>query len=159
MDHIQYMLLGSDNDVVDGDVDELDEEPNEAHEAKPDGRGDGDLREFFPEGLMINFNCQYCLFLVIPPVRLGAPLHQSDGVLAELLQGLDLLRDLVHCALLRRFICRRKLLETCRKIQSQNSVTITPFHHLSVLYLLSVQLTTCLSAVAVCCVSRAPTVH
>ena len=49
-----------------------------------------------------------------PPVRLGAPLHQSDGVLAELLQGLDLLRDLVHSALLGLFICRMNLLETSR---------------------------------------------
>merc|ERR1719452_409270 len=95
LEHNQFILLGPDNDVVDGDVDELDEEPNEAHEAKPDGRGDGDLREFFP-------------------VRLGAPLHQSDGVLAELLQGLDLLRDLVHCALLRRFIsCRSESSYIC----------------------------------------------
>ena len=59
------MTLCSDNDVVDGDVDELDEEPNEAHEAKPDGRGDGDLREFFPEGLRINFHCQDYLLLVL----------------------------------------------------------------------------------------------
>ena len=98
LDHIQFMPLGPDNDVVDGDVDELDEEPNEAHEAKPDGRGDGDLREFFPERLGNNFHYHACLLL--PPVRLGAPLHQPDGVLAELLQGLDLLRDLVHYAFL-----------------------------------------------------------
>ena len=51
LDHIQYMLLGPNNDVVDGDVDELDKEPNEAHEAKPYGRGNGDLLEFFPERL------------------------------------------------------------------------------------------------------------
>ena len=61
-----------------------------------DGRGDGDLREFFPEKSRINFHYQVCLLLL--PVRLGAPLHQPDGVLAELLQGLDLLRDLVHYA-------------------------------------------------------------
>ena len=46
------MLLGPNNDVVDGDVDELDKEPNEAHEAKSYGRGNGDLLEFFPERLI-----------------------------------------------------------------------------------------------------------
>ena len=47
----------SDDDVVDGDVDELDEEADEAHDPEPDGGGDGDLGELLP-------------------VRLGAPLHQ-----------------------------------------------------------------------------------
>ena len=49
------MVLSPHNNVVYGDVDELDEEPNEAHEAKPDGCGDGDLLEFFPVRLIINF--------------------------------------------------------------------------------------------------------
>ena len=71
------MTLCSDNDVVDGDVDELDKEPNEAHEAKPDGRGDGDLLELLPVGL-------------------GASLDKSDGVLAELFEGLELGSNLVH---------------------------------------------------------------
>ena len=30
------------------------------------------------------------------PVWLGAPLHQSDGILSELLQRFDLLGNLVH---------------------------------------------------------------
>ena len=47
------MVLSPHNNVVYGDVDELDEEPNEAHEAKPDGCGDGDLLEFFPVRLRI----------------------------------------------------------------------------------------------------------
>lgn len=34
------------NDVVDGDVDELDKEPNEAHNGKPNRRCHGDLLEF-----------------------------------------------------------------------------------------------------------------
>lgn len=34
------------NDVVDGYVNEFDEEPNEAHYAEADGRGDGDFLEF-----------------------------------------------------------------------------------------------------------------
>ena len=41
-------LLWSDDDVVDGDVDELDEETDEAHDAEPDGGGDGNLRELLP---------------------------------------------------------------------------------------------------------------
>ena len=41
--------LCSDNDIVDGDVDELDKEPDEAHDPEPDGRGYRDLGELFPE--------------------------------------------------------------------------------------------------------------
>ena len=37
--------LGSDYDVVDGDVDELDEEADESHDAESDGGGDGDLQQ------------------------------------------------------------------------------------------------------------------
>jgi hypothetical protein len=52
-----FMLLDSDNDVVDGDVNELDEEADEAHDGKADGGGHGNLLELFP-------------------VRLRASLHQ-----------------------------------------------------------------------------------
>ena len=71
------MTLCSDNDVVDGDVDELDKKPDEAHQSKPDGRGDGNLLELLPVGL-------------------GASLDKSDRVLAELFEGLQLSSDLVH---------------------------------------------------------------
>ena len=71
------MTLCSDNDVVDGDVDELDKKPDEAHQSKPDGRGDGDLLELLPVGL-------------------GASLDKSDRVLTELFEGLQLSSDLVH---------------------------------------------------------------
>ena len=54
LDYNNFMLLGPDNDVVDGDVDELDKEPDEPHEAKPYGCGDGDLRKFFPVRLGIS---------------------------------------------------------------------------------------------------------
>ena len=37
--------LGADDDIVDGDVDELDEEADEAHDAEPDRGGDGNLLE------------------------------------------------------------------------------------------------------------------
>ena len=70
-------VLRSHYDVVDGDVDELDEEADEAHDGKSDGGGDGNLGELFSVGL-------------------GAPLHQSDRVLGELLEGLCCCGDLVH---------------------------------------------------------------
>ena len=70
-------ILGSDNDVVDGDVDELDKETDESHQREPDGCGNRDLLELLP-------------------VWLGASLDQSDGVLAELFEGLELSGDLVH---------------------------------------------------------------
>ena len=106
------MLLGPDNDVVDGDVDELDKEPDEPHEAKPYGCGDGDLRKFFPVRLGINIALFMNLCSVNPPVGLGAPLHQSDGVLAELLQRLDLLGNLVH-GLLSRIYLQKELTRNC----------------------------------------------
>ena len=61
--------LVADKDVVDGDVDELDEEADEAHDAEADAGGLGDGRELLPVGL-------------------GALLHEVHGVLHELLQGL-----------------------------------------------------------------------
>ena len=69
--------LCSDNDIVDGDVDELDEESDESHQREANGCGDGDLLELLP-------------------VWLGAPLHQTHRVLAELSEGLQLSCDLVH---------------------------------------------------------------
>ena len=43
-------VLCADNDVVDGNVDELDEESDESHDAEPDGGGDSNLLELFPVG-------------------------------------------------------------------------------------------------------------
>lgn len=37
--------LASDENVVDGDVDQLDEEADEAHDHEADGSGDSDLHE------------------------------------------------------------------------------------------------------------------
>ena len=68
---------GADDDVVDGDVNEFDEEADEPHDAEADGRRDGDLRELLP-------------------VRLRASLHQSDRVLGELLARLQLLHQDIH---------------------------------------------------------------
>ena len=73
----KFSRLCSDNDVVDGNVDELDEESNESHESKANGCSNGNLLELLP-------------------VWLGAPLDQPDRVLAELSQGLQLLSDLIH---------------------------------------------------------------
>ena len=58
-------------------MDELDEEANEAHDAKSNCSGDGNLGELLPVGL-------------------GASLDKSDRVLAELFEGLQLSCDLVH---------------------------------------------------------------
>ena len=44
-------LLGPHNDVVDGDVDELHKEANEAHETKANSSGYGYLGEFLSEKL------------------------------------------------------------------------------------------------------------
>ena len=41
--------LRSHDDVVDGDVDELDKEADEAHDGEADGGRDGDLLEFWKE--------------------------------------------------------------------------------------------------------------
>merc|ERR1719500_1070902 len=71
------LISSTDDDVIDGDVDELDEEPDEAHDAEADGGGDGDLGELLPVGL-------------------GAALDQPDGVLGKLLEGLQGGGDLVH---------------------------------------------------------------
>ncbi len=40
-------MLRANDDVVDGDVNELDEEADEAHDRETDGRGNGDLLEFW----------------------------------------------------------------------------------------------------------------
>jgi hypothetical protein len=47
------VVLRSDDDVVDGDVDELDEEADEAHDGEPDGSGDGDLLELWKREIFI----------------------------------------------------------------------------------------------------------
>ena len=41
--------LRADDDVVDGDVDQLDEEADETHDAEADRGGDGDLLELCKE--------------------------------------------------------------------------------------------------------------
>ncbi len=50
-------MLDTHDDVINGDVDELDEEADESHDGESDGGGDGNLLELLP-------------------VRLGASLHQ-----------------------------------------------------------------------------------
>jgi hypothetical protein len=43
----QRKRLSTDNDVVDGDVDELHKEPNEAHDKEPSRHGSCNFQEFF----------------------------------------------------------------------------------------------------------------
>ena len=62
--------LVADKDVVDGDVDELDEEADEAHDAEADAGGLGDGRELLPVGL-------------------GALLHEVHGIFGKLPEGLN----------------------------------------------------------------------
>merc|ERR1712142_336472 len=69
--------LRSHDDVVDGDVDEFDKEADESHDGEPNGGRNRNLLELFS-------------------VWLCAPLDQSDGVLGELLEGVDELHDLIH---------------------------------------------------------------
>ena len=69
--------LGSDNNVVDGNVDQLHEESNESHESKAN-------------------SSSYSNLLELLPVRLGASLDESDGVLSELLHRLHRLGYLIH---------------------------------------------------------------
>ena len=70
-------MLCSYDDVVDWDMNEFDEEPDEAHYGKTDSSGQCNLLEFFS-------------------VWLGTPLHQPDGVLGELSHWLNCSHNLVH---------------------------------------------------------------
>merc|ERR1711994_351131 len=78
--------LSSHYDVVDRDVDELHEESNETHQGESDGCSNSNFLEFFP-------------------VRLGASLHQPDGILSKLSHWLHCLGDLIHCNLILCVIC------------------------------------------------------
>lgn len=68
----------ADDDVVDGDVDELDEEADEAHDGEADRGGKRDL-------------------LVLLTVRLSALLHEADRVLRETLRWVHHVRHVLHC--------------------------------------------------------------
>lgn len=71
------LRLGAHDDVVDGNVYQLDEEADEAHDAEANGGGDGNLLELLAVGL-------------------GAALHQADRVLGEGASRLGELNNLVH---------------------------------------------------------------
>jgi len=69
--------LRAHNNVVDGNVDELDEEANEAHDGK-------------------TYRCCHGNLLVLLPVGLCAALHQSDGIFGELAEWVHELVNLIH---------------------------------------------------------------
>lgn len=69
--------LRAHDDIVDGDVYQLNEEADEAHDAEAHSSGDGDLLELLAVGL-------------------GAPLDQADRVLGEGASRLGKLNNLVH---------------------------------------------------------------
>ena len=76
-------------------MDQLHKESNESHESKANCSGHRNLLELLPVMLVsVLSSClEVCLSL---PVRLGAPLDQSDGVLPELLDRLNRLSYLIH---------------------------------------------------------------
>lgn len=69
--------LTTNNDVIYGDMDELDKETDEPHYGKSDRCGHGNLLKFFSVG--------FC-----------APFHKPYGVLNELPAGLNKLHHLIH---------------------------------------------------------------
>merc|ERR1712212_252578 len=69
------------DDVVNGDVDQFDEEPDETHDGEPDGSCHGNLLEFLAVG--------FC-----------ASLHQTEGIFDELLGWFHGCCDLVHAVAL-----------------------------------------------------------
>ena len=89
-------------------MDQLHEESDETHQGESDGCSNSNFLEFFPE---INVVLKYChkltkqVLLMSQPVRLGASLHQPDGILSKLSHWLHCLGDLVHCNLILCVIC------------------------------------------------------
>ena len=85
-------------------MDQLHEESDETHQGESDGCSNSNFLEFFPE-------IKYCLkltkqvLLKPQPVRLGASLHQPDGILSKLSHWLHCLGDLIHCNLNLCIIC------------------------------------------------------
>lgn len=69
--------LTTNNDVVDGDVDEFNEETDETHDGKPNCCGHGNLLKLF--------SVWFC-----------ASLYEPDGVFDELPAGLNKLHYLIH---------------------------------------------------------------
>lgn len=71
------MHLWSNDDIVDGNVDEFHEESNESHDAETDGGGNSDLLEF-------------------PSVGLCATFHQTKWVLGKQTSWLSEFDNLIH---------------------------------------------------------------
>jgi hypothetical protein len=64
-------LLGPHNDVVDGDVDELHKEANEAHETKANSSCYGYLSEFLSEKSQSSSKLLSNLLFLFSPIRFG----------------------------------------------------------------------------------------
>jgi len=67
----------ADDDVVDGDMNEFDEEADEAHDGEANGGGHGDLDELLPVGL-------------------GASFDQTHRILGEIPHRLQLQQEGIH---------------------------------------------------------------
>lgn len=80
------------NDVVDGDVDEFDEESDEAHDGEPDRGGHGDLLKFYHREKKKNDYCDHQMLGEAETRRRAAPccLASSGCSAAQMLQVLKL---------------------------------------------------------------------
>ena len=76
--------LGANYDIVDGNVDKLDEETNEAHESESNGG-------------------RYRYLLELLSVWFSALFDEADRVLGDLLQGFELVNNLIHGVEVGRF--------------------------------------------------------
>ena len=88
-------LSRSDDDVVDGNEDQLDEKPNESHHNKPDGCTQRHLGEFYTKTNTDSVKLNHRVSITgnrktrsdgTFAIRLVAPLDEASAVLSELSQ-------------------------------------------------------------------------
>lgn len=106
------------NDVIDGNVNQFDEESNEAHYTKANSSGDRNLLKFCRKrktkqmSLKINlsiiptFVCKSSSMLHTFAIRLGASFDKTHAVFGELPAGLDEHLDLIHFSLRMCLTCK-----------------------------------------------------
>ena len=78
--HREVGQLRADDDVVDGDVDQLDEEPDEAHDGEADGCGHSDLLELCNK----NYNrLPDCRKHIVPVSNIGEKTYKMATVMKK----------------------------------------------------------------------------
>ena len=78
--HREVGRLRADDDVVDGDVDQLDEEPDEAHDGEADGCGHSDLLELCNK----NYNrLPDCRKHIVPVSNIGEKTYKMATVMKK----------------------------------------------------------------------------